>query len=86
MLALVLPYEPFVENHSMQATPAERLPISSDDETWEGGVESLWSKVVKPLGYSLVSFSRVPYLCEGDLNANYYALDNVVLIMKRIIS
>lgn len=80
VIALVLPYEPFVENHSLQSEPSEELPI--DNTSWETGVSSLWEKVLKPLGYTPLALSRVPYLCEGDMNQDYYALDDAILVLK----
>lgn len=81
VIALVLPYGPFVENHSLQAEPSEVLPI--DNESWEEGVTSLWKHVLSPLGYTPLALSRVPYLCEGDMGTNYYALDDAVFVLRR---
>lgn len=80
VIALVLPYEPFVENHSLQSEPSEELPINNT--SWETGVSSLWEEVLKPLGYTPLALSRVPYLCEGDMNQDYYALDDAILVLK----
>ncbi len=82
MIALVHPYEPTVENHSLWSKPTEKLPIILG-QSWEEGVSSLWGEVLKPLGYSPMALSRVPYLCEGDLNTEYHALDDAVLVLKK---
>ena len=63
LIALVLPYGPFVEKYSTQARPSEELPV--DNSSWEAGVNTLWENVLRPLGYSPLAVSRVPYLCEG---------------------
>lgn len=81
LIALVLPYEPFVEKHSLQNDPLEEMPV--DNKCWEVGVSSLWEDVLMPLGYSPLAVSRVPYLCEGDMNTEYYALDDVLLVLKK---
>ncbi len=83
MLALVLPYKPFVERALSQARPSERLPLSCS-ATWEEGVSILWSEVLRPLGYSPLAISRLPYLCEGDLHEEYYALDDVIFMLEKI--
>jgi hypothetical protein len=81
IIALVLPYEPFVEHYSMQSKPSEELPI--DSRSWELGVSSLWVDVLRPLGFTPVAVSRVPYLCEGDMSTDYYSLDDAVLVLRR---
>lgn len=81
LIALVLPYEPFVEYHSTQMDPQEELSI--DNKSWEVGVSSLWRDVLRPLGYSPLAVSRVPYLCEGDMNTDYFALDDVLFALKK---
>ena len=81
IVALVLPYEPFVERHSMQSRPSEELLINN--QSWELGVSSLWADVLAPLGYTPLAASRVPYLCEGDMSTDYYALDDAVLVLRK---
>ena len=81
LIALVLPYGPFVEKYSTQARPSEELPV--DNSSWEAGVNTLWENVLRPLGYSPLAVSRVPYLCEGDMDTEYYALDDVLLALRK---
>lgn len=81
IIALVLPYEPFVENRFMQSKPSEELPV--DNGSWELGVSSLWERVLVPLGYTSLAVSRVPYLCEGDMSTDYYALEDAIFVLKR---
>ena len=80
IIALVLPYEPFVENHSMKSDPSEQLPIYK--HSWEG-VSCLWKEVLEPLGYSPLAITRLPYFCEGDINADYYTLDDAILVLRK---
>lgn len=82
IIALVLPYQPLVETYSIQTHPTEQLPLSNS--SWEENVSTLWKKVLQPLGYLPVAVSRVPYISEGDLNKNYYTLDDVIFVLKRI--
>ena len=82
MLALVLPYKPFVEKALFQAAPSELLPLACD-ATWEEGVSVLWNEVLLPLGYAPLAVSRLPYLCEGDLHSDFYALDDVILVLRK---
>lgn len=56
------------------------LPITGS--SFEDQVRSLESQVLKPLNFEIVRWSRVPYLCEGDLRQAYYWLDDVILVLK----
>ena len=81
ILALVLPYDPFVERGLLKLPPSESLLILS--KTWEEGVAKLWTKVLRPMGFEPLAVARVPYLCEGDLHVEYYSLDDVVLVLRK---
>ena len=81
ILALVLPYDPFVERGLLKVPPTECLPILS--KTWEEGVAKLWTKVLRPMGFEPLAVARVPYLCEGDLHVEYYSLDDAVLVLRK---
>ena len=81
LLALVLPYDPFVERGFIKVTPSEYLPISS--RSWEEGVAKLLTKVLQPMGFEPLAVARVPYLCEGDLHVDYYSLDDVILVLRK---
>ncbi|KAF7270614.1 hypothetical protein GWI33_016411 [Rhynchophorus ferrugineus] len=82
LLALVLPFSAYVESGSSDHSPTEVLPIRGD--TFEAQVQSLIRDVLKPAKFDVVSWSRVPYLCEGDLHQSYYWLDDVILVLKAI--
>lgn len=45
--------------------PTEKLNIQG--ETFEEQCVSLVKDVFEPAGFTLECFTRVPYLCEGDL-------------------
>lgn len=60
--------------------PQELLPIEGD--TYEEQVISIIKNVVEPSGFSVISWSRVPYFCEGDLAQSYYWLDDLLLLLK----
>lgn len=79
LLAIVLPFSPYVEfgvgNHQMQ-----HLNICG--KTFEEQVQSLTKNVLEPLGYVLERFSRLPYLCEGDLHHSFYYLSDAVFVLS----
>ena len=80
ILALVLPYEPFVYEGSRSRDPNERLPLSRAD--WEGSVVELCSRVIEPLGFQVAALSRVPYLSGGDARQPLYELDDAIVICR----
>lgn len=58
--------------------PEERLPITG--ATFEEQVESFVKFMRDECGFELVTWSRVPYLCEGDFAQAYYWLDDSVFV------
>ncbi|XP_063925679.1 protein-L-histidine N-pros-methyltransferase isoform X2 [Zophobas morio] len=80
LLAVVLPFSAYVEAGSRGHKPTELLPILGS--CFEDQVNSVVHDVLTPAGFKVVSWTRVPYLCEGDLQQSYYWLDDVVFILK----
>ncbi|KAL4715853.1 hypothetical protein ACJJTC_014585 [Scirpophaga incertulas] len=81
LLALVLPYKPYVEV-TADHKPEERLPI--DGVTFEDQLSSFARWMRTEAGFELCAWSRVPYLCEGDFSQAYYWLDDSVYVFKPI--
>eukprot|EP00062_Callorhinchus_milii_P008985 gi/632952299/ref/XP_007891775.1/ PREDICTED: methyltransferase-like protein 9 [Callorhinchus milii] len=82
ILAVVLPFQPYVENGGKWDRPSEFLDIKG--LTWEEQVASFSSDVFREAGFEVESFTRLPYLCEGDLYNDYYVLDDVVFVLKPV--
>jgi SAM-dependent methyltransferase len=80
LLAVVLPFSAYVESGSRDHKPTEVLPIVGS--CFEEQVKSVVEDVLIPAGFEVVSWTRVPYLCEGDLQQSYYWLDDVVFVLK----
>ena len=78
VVALVLPFRPYVESVPSHK-PTERMAITG--ERFEEQVESA-VEVFENEGFELKSWSRVPYLCEGDLNKPLYHLNNGLFVFK----
>lgn len=79
-LALVLPFSAYVELGNKNHKPDELLPVRG--QIFEEQVNSLIKEVLEPIGFTVVSWSRVPYLCEGDLKQAYYWLDDSIFVLK----
>ncbi|XP_050421059.1 protein-L-histidine N-pros-methyltransferase isoform X2 [Adelges cooleyi] len=78
VIALVLPYKPFDEFKSV--VPEEKLPITGD--SFEEQVTSTIENVFEPAGFNVLCWTKLPYLCEGDLSQDYYWLNDAVFILS----
>ncbi|XP_025209170.1 methyltransferase-like protein 9 [Melanaphis sacchari] len=78
IVALVLPYKPFDEFRS--AIPEQKLPITG--VTFEEQVCSAVHDVFEPSGLEVLRWTKLPYLCEGDLSQDYYWLYDAVFVMS----
>ena len=83
LVALVLPFRPWVEFGSNRSShkPIENLPISG--ETFESQAFSFIDYMTSKLQFQLLSWSRVPYLCEGDLAQSVYVLDDGLFLFAK---
>ncbi|KAF6202618.1 hypothetical protein GE061_003017 [Apolygus lucorum] len=80
VVAVVLPFKPYVESGNRDHMPQEVLPIRGN--TFEEQVESIIESVLTPAGFVVRSWTRLPYLCQGDLNQAYYWLHDVVFTLS----
>ncbi|XP_061196972.1 protein-L-histidine N-pros-methyltransferase-like [Saccostrea echinata] len=80
IVAVVLPFKPYVEQDSKDHSPEENLLIQG--QSFEEQVQFFIKKVFEPAGFIVEKFSRLPYLCEGDLHQSFYALDDAVFVIK----
>lgn len=115
IVALVLPFKPFVE-YNKDSKPAEELfslknnnlinasknetACDQDPVTRESlllkksiytgrmlnkinfQIDFLCENVLEPLGFDLLKFTRLPYLCEGNMEQSFYYLHDYVFIFK----
>ncbi|XP_022338741.2 protein-L-histidine N-pros-methyltransferase-like [Crassostrea virginica] len=80
IVAVVLPFKPYVEQDSKDHSPEEKLLVQG--QTFEEQVQFFITKVFEPAGFYVEKFSRLPYLCEGDLHQSFYVLDDAVFVIK----
>lgn len=81
VVATPLPLNAFFYDGGTTRTPAERLAVEA--QRWEGAVVQLIERVMLPLGLSVETLSRAPYLSGGDSQQPLYSLDDVVLVCRR---
>jgi hypothetical protein len=86
LLAVVLPFSAFVEVGTQRVAPSERLPmrggLCAEGASFEVAASLLLRNVLLPAGFKLRYFSRVPYLCRGDLQSPYYVLSDAVFVLQ----
>jgi SAM-dependent methyltransferase len=80
VVALALPYSPFVYDGPLTLDPIERLPC--DQPIWEHAVTALVERVLEPLSLRVVSLARAPYLSGGDARLAIYELDDVIVVCE----
>lgn len=87
LLAVVLPWCPFVEVGSRQKRPVESLPMRGGEcclgATFEASLVALVHQVLQPMEYEVVRWTRVPYICEGNFKVQYSVLSDAVLVLKK---
>ena len=64
-----------------KVAPNEKLQIEGG--TFESSLNSLVNDILKPQGFRVLSWTRVPYFSEGDFLEPYYVLDNALLLLQR---
>ncbi len=80
LLAAVLPFSPYVEfSSSGDRSPVEKMSVTG--QSFEEQVAS-FAGVLEREGFQLLSWTRVPYLCEGDLSTSVYVLDDAVFLLR----
>ena len=60
--------------------PEQYLHI--EGESFERQVASFVHDVLEPIGFVVEAFTRLPYLCEGDLEHSFYVLDDALFILR----
>lgn len=87
VLAIVLPFCPFVESGTKQVAPTERLTgmegggMCREGASFEQSLDRFVKNVIEPLGFRLLAWTRLPYLSEGDSKTAYFRLDDAVMVL-----
>ncbi|XP_058262366.1 methyltransferase-like protein 9 isoform X1 [Hemibagrus wyckioides] len=80
ILAVVLPFQPYVEIRGRWVRPSEHIQVKGT--TWEEQVKNLSDDIFHTVGFEVEAVTRLPYLCEGDMHQDYYVLDDAVFVLK----
>lgn len=79
VVALVLPFRPYVESRQ-DHKPTQKMEISGAD--LETQVQTA-VVAIETVGFKLESWARVPYLCEGDLSRPIYHLNDALMVFTK---
>ena len=60
--------------------PSERIVLKG--KLWEEQVASFINDVFIPAGFVVESFSKLPYLCEGDMYRDFYVISDAVFVLR----
>ncbi|KAF8382222.1 hypothetical protein PRIPAC_71364, partial [Pristionchus pacificus] len=84
LLSLVLPIRPYVEFHpnGTSARPDQYLAVAG--HSLEEQVSSLVDCEFRLAGFEVVKWTKLPYLCEGDLHKPFYRLDDVLFRLRPV--
>lgn len=79
VITLVLPFKPYVE-YNNDHHPNESIQIKN--HLPEEQINEFIVNVFQPLGFRLKKLSRLPYLCEGDMERSYYFLSDYIFVLE----
>ncbi|RUS91785.1 hypothetical protein EGW08_000493 [Elysia chlorotica] len=79
LVATVIPFKPYVEFNSKTHEPSEFLRVTGSN--FEEQVDQLVS-IFRQAGFVVEKFTRLPYLCEGDLRHSFYVLTDALFVLK----
>ena len=86
VVAIVLPWCPFVENGTGQDRPTEDLDMDGGRcrtrNTFEEAVNVIVDNVFLKHGFVVKSWTRVPYICAGDTYQKYYVLSDALFVLE----
>ncbi|EGG21090.1 putative DREV methyltransferase [Cavenderia fasciculata] len=79
LLATVYPFKPYVEFGGNDNKPFELLNITNNSV--EEFISSMVTEVLEPEGFKLQSFTKGPYISEGDQYYANYVLVDIVFVL-----
>lgn len=85
VVSLVLPVNHYVEfNPNGKSTRPDKF-LNVQGRTYAEHVHHMIFNVFKPANFEVIRWTRLPYLCEGDMNNAAYYLPDAVFLLKPII-
>lgn len=82
IVALVLPFRPYVEFGGVKNKPIETVDIQGSK--FEDQLSDIQTELFNKSGFEIVSWTKTPYLCQGDMKQAFYWLNDAVFLLKPI--
>lgn len=82
LLAVVFPFSQYVEFGGYQTKPFE--PIELSGISVEEQIQEFYQIVLKPQKLEIIRWTRLPYLCQGDMHQSFYVLSDIVFLLEAI--
>jgi 2-polyprenyl-3-methyl-5-hydroxy-6-metoxy-1,4-benzoquinol methylase len=79
LISLVLPFKPYFE-YNNDHRPNESIHIKG--HLSEEQINEFILEVFQPSGFRLKKLTRLPYLCEGDMDQSYYFLSDYIFVLE----
>lgn len=87
LLAVVLPFCPFVESGTKQLEPTEKLNMEGglcvEGASFERSVALLNKQLFLPLDLEIEKWSKLPYISEGDQKKEFYVLEDAIFLLRK---
>ncbi|XP_070509002.1 protein-L-histidine N-pros-methyltransferase [Chironomus tepperi] len=84
LLALVLPYNHFVERSSSHLPVEALLPHWPTKSLPFNEEINIFFQTLESMGFRIESFTKSAYLCEGDLRQSFYWLIDILVIVSKV--
>ncbi|CAD6187388.1 unnamed protein product [Caenorhabditis auriculariae] len=82
VISLVLPASQYVEFNPVQRSHRPSYWLKITGRTFEEQAHSFMVHELLPAGFKIVRFTKLPYLCEGDMGEPYYHLHDAVFLLE----
>ncbi|CAO4385423.1 unnamed protein product [Caenorhabditis nigoni] len=84
IVSLVLPVSHYVEFNPNGSSTRPDSYLNVQGRTYADHVHHMIVNVFKAANFEVVRWTRLPYLCEGDMNNSAYYLPDAVFLLKPI--
>jgi len=87
LVAVVLPFRPFVEDGAARRPPRLPLQVGRANDprlSQEAMAAEFQEHVLAKAGLRTLVYSRVPYLCEGDGLVDFYTLPDTLFVCESV--
>jgi SAM-dependent methyltransferase len=83
LLALVLPYNHYVERNSSHMPVDPLLPHWPNKQLGFNEEINVFFEELELMGFKIEAFTKAGYLCEGDIRQSFYWLIDILVIVSK---